>query len=246
MLQVNTIKTIISTALNVIKSTWNAAWSTVKTVASTVWNTIKSTISTVINTIQSVISTGVNNAKTNAINGFQAIVNFVQGLPGKLLGFATQLLNAGATLGGKIITGIIDGLSGFAAGAAGFAGDAVAAIAGIGRDALNGIIGAINDLFPDNVGRVEVKGVTVFPGIDLPDNPIPSLHSGGRFQAPVPGGEGLAILRDGERVSSRGSLASRGGSGQTIQILIDGRVLTEAIVRDTNRNGPAQIRVAAR
>jgi len=243
---INTIQSVISTALNVIKSTWNAAWSTVKTVASTVWNTIKSTISTVWNTIKSTISTGVNNAKTTAINGFQAIVNFVQGLPGKLLGFATQLLNAGAKLGGKIITGIIDGLSGFASGAAGFAGDAVAAIAGIGKDALNGIIGAINDLFPDEIGRIEVKGFTVFPGIDLPDNPIPSLHSGGRFQAPVPGGEGLAILRDGERVSSRGSLASRGGSGQTIQILIDGRVLTEAIVRDTNRNGPAQIRVAAR
>jgi len=238
------VRTIIETALGVISAIWNGAWNAISDFVSTIWSTITGTISTVVETVKSTITDGFNTARDTAIGAVQAIIDFVAGLPRAILDLVGKITDAALDIGSSIVSGILDGLAGFAEGAAGFAGDVVSAVGDVARDAINAVIQAINDLLPNTVGQVKVKGITIFPGLDLPDNPIPSLHTGGRYSAPVPGGEGLALLRDGETVSPRGRSAGTMGAPQVIQLIVDGRVLTEAIVRDTNRNGPAQIKVA--
>jgi hypothetical protein len=47
-------------------------------------------------------------------------------------------------------------------------------------------------------------------GINIPE--IPKFHSGGTFKAPTVGGEGLALLRDGEKVTTPNSNNSTGGN----------------------------------
>jgi hypothetical protein len=67
------------------------------------------------------------------------------------------------------------------------------------KSAFNGVA----KLWNSTVGKLSFKVPGWVPGIggkgfDVPD--IPVLHTGGRFRAPTPGGEGLALLRDGEEV----------------------------------------------
>ena len=49
---------------------------------------------------------------------------------------------------------------------------------------------------------------------------------GGRFNAPTLGGEGLALLRDGERIGAAGS-----SEPMVVQLVVDSRVLAEVLIR---------------
>lgn len=72
------------------------------------------------------------------------------------------------------------------------------------KGALNEVIGFWNQLHFD-LPAIEIAGKTLMDArrIDLPD--IPYLHEGGVYRAPTPGGEGLAMLLDGEVVSKPGT-----------------------------------------
>lgn len=88
------------------------------------------------------------------------------------------------------------------------------------KNAINTVIGMWNGL---RIKTPDIPG-TNFGGqtIDFPD--IPKLHSGGVFHAPAGGGgEGLALLRDGERVLTPEQQA--GGGGQTI--IVQGHLVLE-------------------
>ena len=113
------------------------------------------------------------------------------------------------------------------------------------RDPINTIIGFINGLMDalermtnaiarsiNNIPRFEVPdwvpgigggsfGLPNISTIDLPR--IPTLHQGGEFRAPTPGGEGLALLRDREIVKTPEQ------AGQTIIIELDGREIGRAV-----------------
>jgi len=74
---------------------------------------------------------------------------------------------------------------------------------------VNLVIGALNQIsltVPDWVP--EWLGGGQYLGFDI--GKIPTLHQGGVYRAPTPGGEGLALLRDRERVSRPGE--SGGGN----------------------------------
>lgn len=79
---------------------------------------------------------------------------------------------------------------------------------------------------PDWVPGVGGKGFDVD---DLfPD--IPRLHVGGTFDAPTPGGEGFALLRDGERVSTPG------GGGEGMTVIVQGNLwTTDALMDELSR-----------
>jgi hypothetical protein len=64
------------------------------------------------------------------------------------------------------------------------------------------------------------------------ENP-PGKHTGGIFRAPNPGGVGLALLRDGERVSTPGSNSQMGAP--VVQLIVDGQVLAAAKARYDKR-----------
>lgn len=74
------------------------------------------------------------------------------------------------------------------------------------RAALNWIIGKWNN-FKLTLGGGSILGVDI-PSITLNTPNIPTLHEGGMFRAPRPGGEGLALLQDRERVIPAGQSGS--------------------------------------
>ena len=72
-----------------------------------------------------------------------------------------------------------------------------------------------------DLGPVHFGGFT----LGVPD--IPRLHSGGTYQAPVPGGEGLALLRDGEVVRTPEQARADGQAGGGLTIIVEGHAVLE-------------------
>ena len=96
-------------------------------------------------------------------------------LPGMLLDLGGQLLEAGVGLGEAILQGLLAGLGAVGDRVGEFASDLWTAIRGLGEGIVNGVIDALNDLLPDKIGAIKVRGVTIFDGLDLPDDPIPHV-----------------------------------------------------------------------
>ena len=79
------------------------------------------------------------------------------------------------------------------------------------------------------------RGPYTFGGQTFRVPQIPTLHSGGTFRAPRPGAEGLAILKDGERVGAGViGAATRAGGGDMV-MMVNGRELGR-VVRDELRD----------
>lgn len=98
------------------------------------------------------------------------------------------------------------------------------------RDAINWIIDRWNGL---SFTTPNLPG-TNFGGQTISVMQIPRLHTGGTFRAPTPGGEGLAWLRDRERVSTPGS----DGGGVYISVNpITGQVMVEELSAHQRRGG---------
>lgn len=130
------IKTILLTAWNVIKTVattifggllkfWEKHGEQLKTSFSNIWNgivnivtaileTLWNVISSVFNTIWEGITTTVGNIKDSIVNGFQAAIDWITGLPAQALQW-----------GADIIGGIVDGIT----GAVGKVTDAVKGVA---------------------------------------------------------------------------------------------------------------------
>ena len=91
------------------------------------------------------------------------------------------------------------------------------------KAAINTVISGWNGLHIP-LPKVDLGPLGSFGGgqIDFPD--IPKLHSGGVYRAPTPGGEGLALLRDGETVLTPGQ---RSGATVVQHFHIAGSVLLE-------------------
>ena len=110
-------------------------------------------------------------------------------------------------------------------------GDVVKGAANIIIGLVNGIIGAIESMV-NAVGR----GVNAIPKFEVPDwvpgiggstfglpnipelnlPSIPKLHTGGQYNAPNPGGEGLALLEDKEVVLTPGQLDAMQSQGSNV------------------------------
>ena len=143
------------------------------------------------------IKAGAAAAKDYIVSKFGEAVDFIKGLPGRILGVATAFLNAGKMLGGSIISGLENGLT----GAVGLAGDIAGSVwRTIKRVVNSNIIDKLNAGIPNSLGKGPFR-------IDLPDNPIPRLHSGGPVTGPS-GSEQLRILQAGEWVLSRAQVAT--------------------------------------
>jgi hypothetical protein len=99
-------------------------------------------------------------------------------------------------------------------------------IVGFVKAGVNLYIGYLNTLIRAVLGGINliIKGLNKIPKVNIPTIPVPqikTLHEGGIYQAPTPGGEGLAMLRDRERVIPAGvseSAANMGGGVKTIQV----------------------------
>lgn len=152
------LKLIFTAAGVVLRGIFSRLWDGVKTLAGNAWSAIKGIVS----------------------KGASGVVDFVKGIPGRIIALAGAYLNAGKTVGSKIIGGIMDGLR----SAGGFVSDLASSV----KSAING---ALNLPFT-------IKG----PG-PLPDFTIPAFAKGTNN---APGGMALVGEQGPELVNlPRGS-----------------------------------------
>lgn len=109
------------------------------------------------------------------------------------------------------------------------------------REAFRGIAMIWNS----TVGKLSFETPDWVPGIGGKGWSMPKItgfHSGGTFRAPTPGGVGLALLRDGEEVSTPGQ---GGATMQPIIVEVGGEPILNALLKLDRRNGGTPLRVRA-
>lgn len=154
---------------------------------------------------------------SGAEGAFDAVVGFVKGLPGRLLGYVSSLTGAGLRLGGAILSGIISGVS----GALGKVADLGAAIANAGIKFVNVMLGDIRGGIRDlanALANVNVPGVgRAFDAASSALNSvashipnIPSFGTGGIVPGAI-GAPQLIIAHGGENVQTQAQQAAGGG-----------------------------------
>jgi TP901 family phage tail tape measure protein len=155
----NDISAKISAAVNFIKAVISVAWNVIKTVFTTVWGAISSFISATWERIKAIISAAVtvvvntmngikkivdnvkaffNQLKEAASGGTGTLIDFVKGIPAKIL---AALGNVGSMLygaGKKIIQGLIDGI-----------GDMIGKL----KDKIGDVIGVIGRFLPGSPAK---------------------------------------------------------------------------------------------
>ncbi|CAA07113.1 gp43 [Lomovskayavirus C31] len=155
-----------------------------------------------------------NNVKNFAKDALNAVVNFVKGLPGRILSAASSLLSAGKRIGGYVIDGIKNGLSKLG----GFASSLASAVGRAAKGAINGVIDLLNWATPNKLGWGKLS-------IDLPDNPIPKIRAMG---GPASGwtrvgerGPEDVFLPNGSTVRPNHALSGSGGVTVNVQTNAD-------------------------
>lgn len=242
----NGIKSIAETIWNGIKGFFDSTLGAIKAVFETIWNGIRDTLSTIWGGISSVASTVWNGIK-DVIAGVLGTIKdlFLNWTaPGLIITHWDSIKEAATAVWEWVrdrfndLVGFFKELPGKIASALGRVAEIIAAPF---RAAWEGLV----DLYNDTVARI--------PGVDpigggggkqapggggLPGLPktggggVPMLHRGGVFRTATPGGSGLAILQDEERVipADAQPMGRMGGGGkQVIQLVVDGRVLAEVL-----------------
>ncbi len=157
---------------------------------------------------------------------FDAVVELVSGLPDRLLEFLGSIGDAAGDIGEAIIQKMFEGMGALGDKVIELSSALTSAVRDMGTSLINGVIDAMNAMLPNSIGKISVKGVTIFPGLDLPDDPIPRLAHGGIIPA-TPGG---IVARIGEGTSAEGvfplppgvleglaAIGRNGGRGTTIE-----------------------------
>jgi hypothetical protein len=98
-----------------------------------------------ISKLTTAIRNGLGSLKAAATDVVEAVVNIIKGLPGKLLSLGSSLLNAGKTLGGKILEGIRSGITAI--------GDMAGSVASSLKSGINSAIGLPKDLSFSVLGK---------------------------------------------------------------------------------------------
>ena len=159
----------------------------------------------------------------------RSIYNNVSSWFGDIISWATDAWYGFWDSVEMIWEGITDSIKGAVNSIIGLVNGMIAGIEG----GINFVIGGVND-FIDNINS-RIRGLNRVPGVnistigtlsDISLGSIPTLHDGGTFRAPNPGGEGLAMLEDRERVIPAGM---SGGESVNIFVELDGRTIARAI-----------------
>jgi phage-related protein len=98
-----------------------------------------------VSKLTTAIRNGLGSLKAAATDVVEAVVNIIKGLPGKLLNLASSLLNAGKTLGGKILEGIRSGITAI--------GDMASSVANDLKAGINNAIGLPKELSFSVLGK---------------------------------------------------------------------------------------------
>jgi hypothetical protein len=203
---VEAVRGVIKIVTALIRGDWGAVWNGIKQLVSGIWDGIKAIIAGAIATIK---------------NTLAIVLEAIKGLWSAAWGWVSREVSEAWdgikrtvwTAIGTVVRWVGDIAHRFTSVLGDIAGILVAPF----REAFN----AIARLWNSTVGKLhfEIPGWIPFLGgksFDVPD--IPTLHQGGEFRAPVPGGEGLALLRDRERVLPPGVFGTFAGTSTSVVI----------------------------
>jgi len=193
--------------VGLFKATWEVITGIFNTLKESIGGALKNIWETVQNVFGSILDFLVDffkNLGSSIVNPFGFLVeqlsNIFPALKESVTAVFESLGNFMAEKMGWIVEkclsvwdGFVDRLKGVWAGLT----DALKGFVNIFVDAINWIIGTLNKLRIEIPKWVPKFGGEVF-GFNIPK--IPRLHDGGTFRSPIPGGEGLALLRDKETI----------------------------------------------
>lgn len=192
---INIIKDVILIVLAIIRGDWEEVWERIKSIGETIWEFIQKSIENIFGGIQDFLSEimariqdrfadswgRIRDIFSRAVNWvYDQTINRFQRLHDR----ATNIFERFGNMIGRVWDGIQRGIRG-----------------SVNRiiDTMNGFVRAMN-----RIGFSAPDWVPVIGGrswsLNIPQ--IPRLHTGGIFNAPRPGGEGLALLRDQEVVTT--------------------------------------------
>lgn len=144
---VNIVKTVVTANFNAVKTVVTAVMETVRSVVSTVWNAVKSAFNAAADAITTVVGKVVG-AVTKFVSSlkkkFDEAVEFIKGIPGRIVDAIGDLGSLLYDKGKQIIQGLIDGI----------------------RDAAASIGGIIDSVIPGGKifsGKVAVSGAPSLP-----------------------------------------------------------------------------------
>lgn len=175
---------------------WEGLLANASTVLSGIGNIVQAGVAAVLDFVAGIparvgeLAAGLFDAVLTAAGALPGqLGDVLSSLPGVLLDLGGQLLEAGVGLGSSILEGLLAGLGAVGDRVGEFASDLWAAIKGLGEGIVNGVIDALNNLLPDKIAAIKVRGVTIFDGIDLPNDPIPHVKfAAGGWARSRPGG----------------------------------------------------------
>jgi len=210
------IQTLVGAALDAIRNTINLALDSIRIGISIALATIGDLWSIAWNGIKAAAGAAWDGIKAAISAGIDGIVGFIESLPGRIAGFYLAMAGAGLQLGGALLGGLKAAFT----DAVGIAGDIAEGILGVMKGAWNAFANTANDLVPDKINMPWPA-----PDIDLPDNPIPTFHTGGIYRSGMTAREGLARLADGEGIFTSEQMAHLApvgaGGGRTYQIVVN-------------------------
>ena len=168
------------------------------------------------------------------------IVGFVTGIPGRIASTVSTMWNGirdGITSAKDWVSARINDIVGFISG---MGSRITSAASGMWNGITSAFKAAINTLIRGWNGlEFKIPGFKIGPigydGFTLGVPDVPTLHTGGIYQAPMGASEGLAMLQSGERVLSRAQTraydAGMGKGGHTIIVNNPVREASEDSVR---------------
>ena len=205
---------------------WDQVWNKIKAITKAVADWVVSKVSTAWGAVKGFFS----DLKTKAVDTFNrmkdavkgkaselvsSVVSTISGLPQKIKDLGWRFLNAGAAVGGKILSGIRNGLT----AAVGFAGSVATGVWTKVKSAVNtNVIDKLNWAIPNSIS------LGYLGSISLPNNPIPRLFKGtpdfggGVAMVGEMGRELVALPRGAQVLSNRDTEAVVGSSSGAMTV----------------------------
>jgi hypothetical protein len=216
---------------NMLIPYYQALWA----IAQTVWNGIASAVSwawnNVIQPAWQALQAYINNVLIPVFNTIKSVVSTAWAG----ISWAISSAWGGISTVFGWLTSAIDGIKG-----------AFSSIADVVSSVFNGLLAPIRAAIDGVRGfwnnNIAGKGSFHVPFTDIGFDGIPRLHSGGTFNAPTPGGQGLALLRDRERISVPGNVdagsATSGGVTYVtkVEVTVQGHVRADQELAETIRS----------
>ena len=222
---INAVRTVIETFTSVVTALWSRFGETIVRFATEAWNNARQVIDGALNVIRGIFETFAGLFTGDWGRMWDGVKQIVSGAWDVISGSVRQGLNAVRTvftagwqavqdvvLGGVRL--VVDSFIGMAESIVGAAASAFSWVPGIGpklaeardaigrfRDEANARIDGIRNrqIIVEIIGRWNIPQ----PPTGVRGGGLAGVyHAGGTFTASRPGGEGLALLRDGERVST--------------------------------------------